>query len=42
VRALLMPKLNSGAISSPEARFLKASCAAVGDNTCQKRAAEKM
>lgn len=42
VRTMLMPRLNAGAISQPEARYLKAACAALGDTACQKRAAEKL
>ncbi len=42
VRTILMPRLNSGAISSGEARYLKAACAALGDSACVKRAGEKI
>ncbi|GAC1351854.1 MAG: hypothetical protein NVSMB1_08900 [Polyangiales bacterium] len=41
VKAILNPKLN-GNISSGEARYLKAACAALGDTTCQKHAADKI
>lgn len=42
VRTILLPRLNSNTISQPEARYLKAACAALSDNACQKRAAEKL
>ncbi len=42
VKSMLMPRLNSGSISSPEARYLKAACGALGDHACEKRAAEKI
>jgi pSer/pThr/pTyr-binding forkhead associated (FHA) protein len=42
VRTILLPRLNAGTISQPEARYLKAACAALSDNACQKRAAEKL
>jgi hypothetical protein len=34
--------LNAGAISSGEARYLKAACTQLGDLSCAKRAAEKI
>ena len=40
VRAILLPRLEAGAISTGEARYLKAACAALGDTSCEKRAAE--
>lgn len=42
VRSFLMPRLNAGAISTGEARYLKAACGALGDVACEKRAAEKL
>jgi pSer/pThr/pTyr-binding forkhead associated (FHA) protein len=42
VKTMLLPRLASGAISQPEARFLKAACQALGDTACEKRAAEKL
>jgi ABC transport system ATP-binding/permease protein len=42
VRSMLLPRLNSGSISQPEARYLKAACNALGDHACEKRAAEKL
>ena len=42
VRTILMPRLNANSISSGEARYLKAACAALGDSACQKRAADKI
>lgn len=42
VRAILMPRLNLGTITSPEARYLKAACNALGDKTCETRAAGKI
>ena len=42
VKAILMPRPNANSISSGEARYLKAACAALGDTVCQKRAADKI
>ncbi len=42
VRSMLLPRLNGGSISQPEARYLKAACNALGDHACEKRAAEKL
>jgi pSer/pThr/pTyr-binding forkhead associated (FHA) protein len=42
VRTILLPRLNAGAISSGEARYLKAACTQLGDLSCAKRAAEKI
>lgn len=42
VKQMLSPRLNSGAISQGEARYLKAACVALGDSACAKRAAEKL
>ena len=42
VRTMLLPRLNAGAISSGEARYLKAACLQLGDLSCSKRAAEKI
>jgi len=42
VRTILMPRLNANSISSGEARYLKAACAALADSACQKRAADKI
>jgi hypothetical protein len=42
VRALLLPKLATGIITSPEARYLKAACAALGDHGCEKLAASRI
>lgn len=42
VRSMLLPRLNGGAISTGEARYLKAACQALGDTACEKRAAEKL
>ena len=42
VRSLLLPRLNAGTIGQSEARYLKAACQALGDTTCEKRAAEKL
>jgi pSer/pThr/pTyr-binding forkhead associated (FHA) protein len=41
VRSILLPLLNSGSISSQQARVLKAACNSLGDISCEKRAAEK-
>ncbi len=42
VRNILLPRLNAGAISSGDAKLLKAACVQLGDLSCAKRAAEKM
>lgn len=41
VRSILLPLLNSGSISTGQARILKAACNSLGDLSCEKRAAEK-
>ena len=42
VRTMLLPKMNAGSITSGEAKYLKAACAALADASCAKRAAEKI
>lgn len=42
VKSILMPALNSGSITSTQAKYLKAACVSLGDTDCATRAAKKL